>query len=229
VAEARHLAELEAAVGALLEWAETCRVPLLLIGGVAVSLLSRPRTTKDVDAVVWLPNHEDWGGFLAASKRHGIVPRASNVLEFALESRVLLLMHAPTGVPIDVSMGALPFEEIAIRRRVQMVVGRLRVPVPTPEDLVVFKAIAHRLKDAADIESILEAHPDVDATQILTTVREFAEILEMPELIDDLLRLLPKRRSLKATEEPRPKSTKKKVASRSKKRAVASKSGSRKR
>jgi hypothetical protein len=66
----------------------------------------------------------------------------------------MLLMHAPTGIPIDVSMGALPFEEIAIRRGVKMDVGGCRVPVPTPEDLIVFKAIAHRRKDAAAAKTV---------------------------------------------------------------------------
>lgn len=229
MAEIRDLAQLEGAIGAILKWAETSRVPLLLIGGVAVSLLSRPRTTGDVDAVVWLPNQEDWAGFLAASKQYGIVPRTSNALEFALKARVLLLMHAPTGIPIDISMGALPFEETAIRRGVKMNVGGFHVPVPTPEDLIVFKAIAHHLKDAADIESILEAHPEVDASQILTTVREFAEVLEMPEIVEDLVRLLPKKPPLRAPKAPRPKATKKAVVSGSRKRATASKTGSRKR
>lgn len=192
MAEPRHLAELEDAVGALLAWAESNSVPVLVIGGVAVSLLSRPRTTKDVDAVVWLPDHEDWPAFLKAGERHGLVPRIPDPIEFALRSRVLLLKHAGSGVPLDVSMGALPFEENAIRHAVPTEVGRYRVPLPTPEDLLIMKAVAHRSRDAADIESILNAHPNMDIERVLTTVREFAEALDAPEIVDDLVRLLPK-------------------------------------
>jgi hypothetical protein len=91
---------------------------------------------------------------LASGKRFGIVTRIPNALEFAIQSRVLLLRHETSGVPIDVSMGALPFEEMAIKRAVQMAVGDFQIPVPTPEDLLVMKAIAHRPRDLADIDIV---------------------------------------------------------------------------
>jgi len=75
-------------------------------------------------------------------------------------------------VPLDVSMGALPFEENAIRRAVPTDVGDLQVPLPAPDDLVVMKAVAHRARDIADIEAILSAHPSVDEKWIVATVRE---------------------------------------------------------
>ena len=40
-----------------------------------------------------------------------LVPRIPDAIEFAHETRVLLLRHAPTGIDIDLSLGALPFEE----------------------------------------------------------------------------------------------------------------------
>lgn len=177
---------------ALLAWSETSRVPMLIIGGVAVSLLSKPRTTKDVDAVAWLPSHDAWPAFLLSGKSHGIVPRIQDALEFALSSRVLLLRHERSDVPIDLSMGALPFEEKAVLRAVPTNVGGLRVPLPVPEDLLVMKAVAHRSRDMTDIESILSAHPNVDETWIVSTVREFAEALDSPELVTDLVKLFRK-------------------------------------
>ncbi|WP_437910798.1 hypothetical protein WME95_24220 [Sorangium sp. So ce327] len=101
----RSLAELEDAVRALLAWSEASGVPMRIIGGVAVSILSKPRTTRDVDVVAWLPNHSEWPVFLADGERHGIVPRIPDALGFALNSRVLLLRHDRSGVPIDLSMG----------------------------------------------------------------------------------------------------------------------------
>lgn len=64
MSEPRALADFAEAVRALLEWAETAHVPILVIGGVAVSILSKPRTTRDVDAVAWLPHQEEWAAFL---------------------------------------------------------------------------------------------------------------------------------------------------------------------
>ncbi|UQA61765.1 hypothetical protein [Polyangium aurulentum] len=106
---------------------------MLVIGGVAVSLLSKPRTTKDLDVVAWLPDHDAWPTFLRSGEAHGVVPRIQDALGFALEARVMLLRHEPSGVPIDLSMGALSFEENAVRRAVTTELGDLRVPLPVPK------------------------------------------------------------------------------------------------
>jgi hypothetical protein len=49
-----------------------------------------------------------------------------------------------------------------------------------PEDLIVMRAIAHRPRDVADIESILEASPGIDEARIRSLVRDFAAALEAP-------------------------------------------------
>jgi hypothetical protein len=108
---------------------------------------------------------------------------------------VLLLRHEPSGIHVDVTMAGLPFEEEAIRR------GRSRptrgvpvpIPLPTPEDLVIMKAVAHRPRDIADIEGILDLHPGIDKARVRRCVADFAELLEAPELVADLERLLEER------------------------------------
>ena len=106
---------------------------------------------------------------------------------------MLLLRHEPSGIPIDLSLGALAFEENAVRRAVPTDAGGFFVPLARPEDLVVMKAVAHRPVDAADIDAILAAHPRIDRAFVLSTVREFAEAIEAPELLDDLAELLHRR------------------------------------
>ena len=65
----------------------------------------------------------------------------------------------------------------------------LKVPLPRPEDLIIMKAIAHRPRDHADIEGLLQACPDVDRQHVARTVREFAMVLDAPELLEDLERI----------------------------------------
>ena len=178
---------------AILAWSEASSVPVLIIGGVAVSILSKPRTTRDVDVVAWLPDPGEWRAFLNDAERHGIVPRIPEALEFALRSRVLLLRHDRSGVPIDISMGALPFEENAIRRAVLTDVGGIRIPLPIPEDLIVMKAVAHRSRDMVDIESILNAHVKIDEKWVTSTLRAFAEALDAPEIVTEFVKLLRQR------------------------------------
>jgi hypothetical protein len=165
----------------------------VVIGGLAVALVARPRTTRDVDAVVLL-DEERWQGFLEAGARHGFAPRIPDAPAFARQNRVLLVHHRASGIDVDLSFGQLPFEEEAVARARTVKVGRLVVPVPTPEDLIIMKAVAHRDRDLVDIAGIAEAFPGLDAERVRRWVREFADVLELPELLADVEKLLPKPR-----------------------------------
>ncbi len=168
----------------LLRWFAAARVPGVVIGGVAVSLLARPRTTVDVDALV-LVEEPRWRRFLEAGKPFGIRPRIRDALAFAGRSRVLLLVHEPTGVPLDCSLGLLPFEERAVRRRIRRRLGSLLVPLPRPGDLLVMKALAGRARDHADIESLVIAFPRLRLAEVRRTVAAFSEALETPGILEE--------------------------------------------
>lgn len=137
----------------------------LVIGGVAVSLLAAPRLTADVDAMLLLDVTEI-PRLIESAAAHGLTARIEDAAAFAAQSRVLLLRHAASGIGVDIALGMLPFEEEAVARGRLHETGRVAVPLPTPEDLIILKAVAHRPKDLLDIESILRAHPDVDRRRI---------------------------------------------------------------
>ncbi len=58
------------------------------------------------------------------------------------------------------------------------------------EDLIILKAVAHRPKDMLDIEAIIESQPNLDKERVKQWVTEFAQLLEMPELWEDVATLL---------------------------------------
>lgn len=176
----------------LLAWLKDAQVQGVIIGGVAASFLGRPRVTRDIDAVVLLET-ERWEEFLALGASHGFVPRRADALAFATRSHVLLVMHQPSNISVDISFGFLPFEKECVQRRVFVEVAGLSVPLLTPEDLIVMKAVAHRARDLADIEAVLDAHPKLDLRRIRRWVREFSSVLEMPEISDDLEAIINKR------------------------------------
>ncbi len=132
-----ELAPLRQALSDLLRWLAATKVPGIIIGGVAASLLWRPRLTRDVDVVVRLDPGK-WATFLIQGKDFGFTPRREDVLAFARRDRVLLIRHVPSGLDVDFSFAALPFEE-AIARSVQTHLGGLSLPLPTPEDLLIMK------------------------------------------------------------------------------------------
>lgn len=120
----------------------------------------------------------------------GLTPRITNAEQFARQNRVLLLRHEASGVNVDVSLGMLPFEEELITRSQPHALGELRLRLPTPEDLIILKAVAHRPKDLLDIAEVAKSHPQLDRARIKHWVGEFAATLEMPQLVEEVQRLI---------------------------------------
>lgn len=182
----------------LVAWWNSQNVKGIVIGGLAASLLGRPRITRDLDAMILL-EEERWASHAAAGIEFGFEGRISDLLEFAAEARVLLLHHRPTSLDIDIALGRLPFEVEAVSRRRMKTFAGVKIPLPTPEDLIIMKAVAHRDKDLVDIDGVIATQKKLDVPRIRRWVRIFADALETPELYDDMNQRLP------APNKPRPK------------------------
>lgn len=176
-------------LSALLGWLEALQTPHTIVGGVATGLLGAPRVTQDIDAVIWLEN-ERWRTFLEKGAEYGFAARISDALTFAQRSRVFLLEHADYKVGVDISCGALPFEQEMIERSQTIGAGGLKVKVPTVEDLIVMKLVALRPKDIADIEGLLAVHRTLDFEHMRRWTLEFAEVLDRPEMVETFIRLV---------------------------------------
>lgn len=122
------------------------------IGGLAVQRWGEPRLTLDADLtlVTGFGGEDRFVDELLGA----FVGRRTDTREFALRYRVLLL-QASNGVPLDVSLGAMPFEERAVERSSGFAIGEGRsIQTCSAEDLIVLKAFAGRDQDWLDIEGV---------------------------------------------------------------------------
>ena len=138
----------------------------------------------------FLLNFDEIPRLLTEAGKLGIEPRIADVDGFARKTRVLLLRHTASGTDIDLSLGILPFEIEMVERSIAVEVGPTKLRLPTPEDLVILKAVAHRPKDLEDIRAIAASHPDMDKVRIQLWVEQFGEALELPELWNTISKLL---------------------------------------
>lgn len=187
------LRTLAGALADLTRWMSEEGIEGIVIGGVAASLLGRPRLTRDVDALI-LGDAIGWERILESARRYGIAARIDEPLEFARRTRVLLLRHLPSSVDVDVSLGALPFEQEAVERASILEVGAIRVRLPSVEDLVIMKALARRPRDWSDIEGLFDVNAEIDLDRVRSWLREFGAVLDMPEIQEDFERMLRQRR-----------------------------------
>lgn len=149
-----------------------------VIGGLSVQRWGEPRQTRDVDLTL-ITGIGDESRFVEAllTQYQGRIPDAHR---FALERRVLLLESA-AGIAIDVSLGALPFEERVVHRSSEFAFDASAiVRTCSAEDLVVLKAFADRPQDWLDVEGILARQgPAFDRELVV------AELLPLLELKED--------------------------------------------
>ncbi len=123
------------------------------IGGLAVQRWGEPRLTLDVDCTLLtgFGQEERYVDELLAA----FVGRGDRPREFALANRVLLL-RGSSHVPLDIALGAMPFEERCVERASAFAIGETQsLMMCSAEDLVVFKAFAGRDRDWLDIEGIV--------------------------------------------------------------------------
>ena len=161
------------------------------IGGIALQRWGEPRLTGDVDLTVLT----GFGGEAAyieefLSTFTGRIPDAA---EFARNARVLLL-ESERGIPIDVSLGGLPFEERVIERATcYRFLDLAHLETCSAEDLIVLKAFADRSRDWADIEGILLRTGDrLSWDTVETELPPLCEAKEAPHV-------MPRLRALRAS------------------------------
>jgi len=172
-----------------MKWLDAMKMPSMVIGGVAASVLGRPRLTQDIDVLAIVPE-ADWADAVAGAARFGIVPRFDDALEFARRSRVLLLRHTASGINLDIIFGGLSFEHAAVANSEAHEVGGVTVRLPRVEDLLVMKAIARRPKDLQDIQGLLAAHPEADVALARKWVSDFAAAMSMSGMLEEFDKLI---------------------------------------
>ena len=164
------------------------------IGGIAAQAWSQARVTRDVDLTL-LTGFGDEASFIETLLAH-YTPRTANAAQFALRSRVLLL-NSPSGIGIDISLGALPFEQLAVERSTlyEFAPG-LKLRICSAEDLMVMKLFASRAIDIRDAEGIAVRHDKtLDWRYIEAQLIPLAEAKEEPEILQQFARV----RGLSAT------------------------------
>jgi hypothetical protein len=189
---ASPVAELLAAFGGV---AARLGVPWYLFGAQAALLHGAARLTADVDVTVDLgsrPTPE----LVEALCGAGFELRVRDVDRFVERTRVVPLVHVPTGLPLDVVLAGPGPEAVFLARARSRDVDGVSVPVASPEDLVVMKVLAGRPKDLDDARAVLAAHrDDLDLVYLGETVRMLERALDQSDLSPLLEQLLAGARS----------------------------------
>ncbi len=162
------------------DFMEANRWRYCIIGGLAVIRWGEPRLTIDVDLMLLtgFGNEKRYAGPLLKK----FEARVNEALKFALQHRVLLL-RASNKKDLDISFGALPFEESIIKRATPFEFAPgVRLTTCSAEDLFILKVFAGRGQDWQDAESVAIRHK-LDQRYIRKHLKPLFEVKETPELL----------------------------------------------
>jgi len=172
----------------LARWLRETDIPCVLIGGIAASILGKPRLTQDIDVLAQLPE-EQWEPFVQSAGQYGFAPRIADCVAFTRKSRVVLMRHEKSRIPVDIVLAGLPFETGIIAGARPQTLGGVTVLLPRPEDVIIMKSVAGRPHDIADIEGIATVQSHLDWAYISQWAGEFAAVLDRSEIVDIVARL----------------------------------------
>ncbi|MGH7340182.1 MAG: DUF6036 family nucleotidyltransferase, partial [Burkholderiales bacterium] len=165
------------------------RVRWYLFGAQAALLYGAARLTADVDVTVQLGDRRT-AELVRALEKAGFRLRVRDVGEFVAKTRVLPFLHPRSGMPIDVVLAGPGLEDLFFQRRRRRTVDGVPVPVASPEDIVVMKALAGRGKDDDDVVAILAAQPKLDLAWVRRTLHTLERALDQSDLSSRFEKLL---------------------------------------
>jgi hypothetical protein len=162
------------------------------IGGIAVQHWGEARLTRDADLTVFTGVGEE-GRYVDALLSR-FAPRIEDAREFALRYRVLLL-GASNGIPIDLALGGLAFEErAASAATLEEIAPGVWLRLCNAGSLLVYKVFAGRPQDWLDAEGIIEKSGNrVDWSKVRSDLGELLALKEDTESLPRLEALLQRR------------------------------------
>ena len=131
-------------------------IPVMFMGGIAVSLWGQPRTTYDIDAVIGISGSEKDKFLLEASKQNFTYDK-KNPVKIIQKSAFITLASSVKNrkIYVDLFLASGEYQRVALSRRKEISIFGRTLPVISAEDLILYKLLAGRTKDIDDIREIL--------------------------------------------------------------------------
>jgi len=160
------------------------------VGGLALQIWGQPRLTTDIDCTIFTNlKNEDHQIRDLLRKFKSRFSDEQTALDHARRQRVLLL-ESRYGTGIDILLSGLAdvSEELA-RSSYQQFTQEISLRICSADSLIVFKTVAGRLQDYADIETVLIKQQKLDWGYINRSLANASEYQDLGENISMLNRM----------------------------------------
>jgi predicted nucleotidyltransferase len=159
---------LAAKIAAVHEMLDSMRVPHQFGGAVALAWYRSPRATTDVDLNVTV-TPADAEPILGAIAHLGVTVTPADRETIARDGQARLDWE---GSYLDLFFATLDFHHEMAKRAREVEFGPMRIPILSPEHLIVCKAVFDRPKDWVDIEEMVAWGMEIDTAEVLRWTEE---------------------------------------------------------
>jgi Nucleotidyltransferase of unknown function (DUF6036) len=149
----------------------------VIIGGIAASILGKPRTTLDADVVVMIPQ-DNVADLIEKFRLHGFKISESSIEKLINRLKRLLPVKVRFGkaFSVDVRVASYSIDKEAIKRAVSVQLFGKTLLIATPEDIIVYKMARFEDIDKADIKAIIDRHGrKLDTAYVKRTTHKLVE------------------------------------------------------
>lgn len=158
------------------------KIRYAITGALAVGYYGVPRTTYDVDVLVAV-NKSQAKRLVNQARKSGFNFHKLEVLKLAEIGNVFMIW-APEGYKIDFWLAKTNQDKAAITRRRKVTIFSKSVWMISPEDLVIRKLLAGRLRDFSDVIGILTRQKGkLDKKYLFHTAKYYHAEKKLAELI----------------------------------------------
>ncbi len=164
------------------------KVNYVFIGGIAASILGRPRTTVDAD-VVFIIKEEKIEEFVRTLKLYGFKIPESSIEKIILKLRKLLPVKIAFkhNFSVDLRLASYSIDMEAIKRAINVKIFGKNMRIATPEDMIVYKIARFEDIDKADIKGILQRFgKKLDLDYIRNLAKKLVEETGNEKIVDNL-------------------------------------------
>lgn len=164
-------------------------ISTIVIGGLAVGTWGEPRVTRDIDLKILLDRNEsDHLLIILGTDYISPIPNPEKMLR----TRGLIFLRDETGARFDLLLADTPYDELAIRRGVDVEVQPgINIRMCTSEDLIIYKMISTRLRDHEDVRSVIYRQGELlDQAYIINWLQQFEQALDDSTLVLEFKRMM---------------------------------------
>ena len=168
------------------------KITYVVIGGIAASLHGRPRMTMDSDIVIVLEEIRV-PEFIRTMKQQGFSVTVSSEPKMIarLQRGQPVKLRFGKHFSVDIRIASFSLDIKAIERAKHFHIFNVKLPIVSPEDLIVYKIARFDAIDQLDIQMILVRHSSkLDSRYMKSAATVLSEETDKKEIMENLFTVL---------------------------------------